>query len=256
MGTTAGPVQSIDRVIDIIETLSCTPQGMNLSTLSDAVNLHISTTHRLLVALAEHGYVIKDSVSGKYRLTLRLFEIGSRVSGILDLLTIAKPLLDELAAETQEAVHLVERDGNDVVYLYKAEPFHSVARMGSFVGLRNPMYCTGVGKCILANLPIQESKKIWDNTAIVPYTHNTITEFDLLLQELAQIRKQGYAIDNEEHEPGIRCIAVPIRNCEGSPIAAISIAAPVARMDEQTIQKIYPRILSITKRISSVLGHI
>ena len=96
--------------------------------------------------LTEHGYALKDSSSGKYRLTLRTFEIGSRVSSVWNLLSVAKPHLDELAATSQEAVHLVEQDGNGIVYLYKAEPFQQLVRMASHVGLRNPMYCTGVGK--------------------------------------------------------------------------------------------------------------
>lgn len=102
---------------------------------------------------------LKDSSSGKYRLTLRTFEIGSRVSSVWNLLSAAKPHLDELAATSQEAVHLVERDGNGIVYLYKAEPFQQLVRMASHVGLRNPMYCTGVGKSILALLPSEGSRR-------------------------------------------------------------------------------------------------
>lgn len=111
MRSTPGSVQSIDRVLEILETLSTAPLGMSLSDLSAATGLHISTTHRLVNVLTEHGYALKDSSSGKYRLTLRTFEIGSRVSSVWNLLSAAKPHLDELAATSQEAVHLVERDG-------------------------------------------------------------------------------------------------------------------------------------------------
>lgn len=110
MRSTPGSVQSIDRVLEILETLSTAPLGMSLSDLAAATGLHISTTHRLVNVLTEHGYALKDSSSGKYRLTLRTFEIGSRVSSVWNLLSAAKPHLDELAATSQEAVHLVERD--------------------------------------------------------------------------------------------------------------------------------------------------
>lgn len=135
MRSTPGSVQSIDRVLEILETLSTAPLGMSLSDLAATTGLHISTTHRLVNVLTEHGYALKDSSSGKYRLTLRTFEIGSRVSSVWNLLSAAKPHLDELAATSQEAVHLVERDGNGIVYLYKAKPFQQLVRMASHGGI-------------------------------------------------------------------------------------------------------------------------
>ena len=131
MASTHSSVQSIDRVFDIIETLSSVPQGMTLSDLASATDLHISTAYRLVTSLSEQGYARKDSASGKYRLTLRMFEIGSRVSNVLSLLPASKQFLDELANTTQEAVHLVERDGDGVVYLYKSEPFQHMPPISS-----------------------------------------------------------------------------------------------------------------------------
>ena len=150
------PVQSIDRLIDIIEALSGTPRGLALNELSASVGLHASTTHRLLAALAARGYVNKDIESGKYRLTMRLFEVGSRVVGGMNLVSLARPYLEHLAAITNEAIHLVVRDGDEVVYLYKEDLGDSSMRMASFVGLRTPMYCTAVGKSILSRLPESE----------------------------------------------------------------------------------------------------
>ena len=249
-------VQSIDRVLDIAETLSAAPLGMSLSDLAAATGLHISTAHRLVNVLAERGYAKKDTTSGKYRLTLRMFEIGSRVSGIWNLLAIAKPFLDELAALSQETVHLVERDGNTVAYLYKAEPFQQLVRMGSQVGLRNPMYCTGVGKSILSLLPTAEVEKIWQSEDICAYTPHTITDFDELVGQLEASRERGYAVDDEEHESGVRCIAAPIRNWAGAPVAAISVSAPAARMDGENMEKIRPHLLHATDEISRMMGQV
>lgn len=150
------PVQSIDRLFDIVEALSNAPRGMALSDLSAAVGLHTSTTHRLLAALVARGYVQKDIESGKYRLTMRLFEVGSRAVGGMNIVSLARPYLEHLAATTHEAIHLVVRDGDEVVYLYKENMGDSTVRMASFVGLRNPMYCTAVGKSILSCLPEAE----------------------------------------------------------------------------------------------------
>ena len=254
MRSSPGSVQSIDRVLEILETLSTAPLGMGLSDLAAATNLHVSKTHRLVNVLTEHVYALKDSSSGKYRLTLRTFEIGSRVSSVWNLLSAAKPHLDELAAECQESVHLVERDGTGIVYLYKAEPFQQLVRMSSHVGLRNPMYCTGVGKSILALLPQDEAEEIWNTEEIQAFTSHTITTFPDMVREMERIRARGYAIDDEEHEVGVRCIAVAIRNWAGSPVAAVSISAPVFRMDEATMQRLLPSLLRTADEISRMLG--
>lgn len=248
-----GSVQSIDRIFDIVETLAKFPQGMPLSDLAAATGLHVSTAHRLVQSLARRGYALKDR-NGRYRLTLRLYEIGSQVSGVLNLLTIARPMLEQLAILSQEAVHLVERDGEDVLYLYKAEPRQQLVRMGSSVGLRNPMYCTGVGKSILAQLPDDQLAEIWKNTTVCAYTEKTITDLDTLRADLALVRQRGYAIDDEEHEKGVRCIAVAIRNSFHVPVAAISVSAPASRLDDKTMQKLYPQLAAISQELSRILG--
>ena len=256
MAGSAGSVQSITRVLDIIETLSTAPQGMTLSDLSVSTNLHISTTHRLLTALVERGYARKDSESGKYRLTLRLFEIGGRVSGTTDLLSIAKPLLDDLANFSQEAIHLVQRDGSDVVYLYKSEPFQQLVRMASYVGCRNPMYCTAVGKSILAMLSPAEIQSVWENSNIYAHTEKTITTLERLQKDLEATRKRGYSIDDEENEPGVRCSAMAIRNWEGKALASVSVSAPASRLTQAAIERIYPQLRTLVNDISRQLGYI
>lgn len=255
MRSSTGSVQSIDRVLDILETLSTSPFGMSLSDLAAATGLHVSTAHRLVNVLCERGYAMKEPTGGKYRLTLRTFEIGSRVSGVWNLLSAAKPFLDELASFSQEAVHLVERDGNCVVYLYKAEPFQQLVRMASHTGLRNPMYCTGVGKSILSLLSDEELKKIWETETLTTYTPYTITELDTMKQELALTRERGYAMDNEEHELGVRCIAMPVRNWAGQPVAAVSISAPAMRLDAAEIQRLLPKLRNAASQISQMLGY-
>ena len=254
MAGRANPVQSIDRVIDILETLSSVPQGMSLSDLAEATHLHISTTHRLVGALADRGYARKDSNSGKYRLTLRLFEISRRVSTVLGMLDVSERFLEELANFSHEAVHLVERSENEVVYLYKFEPFQHVINMTSQVGSRNPMYCTGVGKSILAQLPRKEVEKIWNSTRIQAFTSQTITDLNDMYRELDLIRKRGYAFDNEEHDEGVRCIAAPIYNWERRPIGAVSISAPPSRLTDEAAEHLYPKLLETTSEISHLLG--
>ena len=235
------PVQSIDRVFDIVEALSSSPHGMSLTDLAAAVGLHVSTVHRLLASLSSRGYVQKDIETGKYRLTLKMFEVGSRAACGVNLVSIARPYLERLA----------EFSG---VYLYKEDTSSSIARMASFVGLKNPMYCTGVGKCILANLPPEAVRGIWDRSVITAFTPNTITDFDRLTAELKQIKAQGYALDNEEHEPGVFCIAAPIFDYSAHPVAAISVSAPASRMEPERIKEIAAQVVSSAGAITGVLG--
>lgn len=252
--TNSGPVQSIDRVLDIVETLAAAPQGLALFELGAATGLHVSTAYRLLNALGNRGYVRKDAISGKYRLTLRLFEVGSRVSGTIDLLSAAKPMLDDLSDFTQEAVHLARRDGSDMVYLYKAEPFRQLVRMESHVGHRAPMYCTAVGKSILALLPPEEVKVVWESSQIHEFTKSTIIDPAVFQEELEETHSRGYALDDEEHEPGVRCIAVAIQDWAGNPFAAVSISAPAFRMTREVMAADLPRMKHLAEEVSRLLG--
>lgn len=248
------PVQSIDRALDIVEALSVQPHGMLLKDLSAEVGLHVSTTHRLLASLVSRGYVQKDIETGKYRLTVRLFEIGSRAISGMNLVSISRPYLEQLAAGTGETVHLVARNNDEVVYLYKEDRRESVIHMASFVGLRSPMYRTAVGKSILALLPEEEIRRIWDRSVIEPLTPNTIVRYDDLLENLAIVRQRGWAMDNEENELGVLCIAAPIKDFTNTPIGAISISAPAARMTFSTCERFALKVIASTNAISRALG--
>lgn len=254
MATNGSPVQSINRVFDIIEALSTVSHGMLLTDLSAKVGLHVSTTHRLLSALVSRGYVQKDTETGKYRLTMRLFDVGSRVVGGLNLVSVSRPFLEHLADFTGEIIHLVVRNGDEVVYLYKEDSSNTIIRMASFVGLRSPMYCTAVGKSIMAHLPEDEARAIWDRTIVTAFTPHTIIHFSDLLLELEQIRLQGYAVDRQEHELGVFCVAAPIFDYSGTPIGAISASAPASRMEPSRVEAFAQQIIISANGITNLLG--
>lgn len=254
MADTGTRVQSIDRVFDIIETLSTATRGMALSGIAAEVGLHVSTTHRLLNSLVSRGYVQKDSGSGKYILTAKLFEVGSRAIGTMDLLSTSRPYLEHLASLSNETIHLVARYGDEVVYLYKEEGGTSTIRMASLVGLRNPMYCTAVGKSILANLSEQEVREIWSRTAVTSLTPNTIIHLDHLLEELELVRTRGYALDREENEAGVLCIGAPLLDFCNRPIGALSISAPATRVDDEKLNYLAAEIVAHANAITRLLG--
>ena len=248
-------VQSIDRIFLIIELLSMHPRGISLTEICTATSLPKGTVSRMLSALISHGYAVQEIDTKRYRLTMRMFEIGSRVTGSANILSVARPYLESLSNVSGEAVHLVSRVNDEVVYLYKEEASNSIVRMSSFVGLRNPMYCTGVGKSILAFLPDNEIRSIWQRTTPVRFTPKTITTLSGLEKEIQRIRQRGYAIDDEEHEAGVRCIAAPILNFSGNPVAAISLSAPAIRLNDAEIEKYAPMVMEAASNISRYFGN-
>ena len=152
-------VQSVERIFQLIEHLAAHPTGVSLQRLAEETGLAKSTVHRLLASLVGLGYVVQDEENGHYRLTLKMFELSSGIVDSMDIMGVAKAHLERLSQRTGEAVHLVIRDGRDIVYIYKTES--GPMRMSSRVGLRSPLYCTGVGKAILATLPGDELEDIW-----------------------------------------------------------------------------------------------
>ena len=172
----------------------------------------------------------------------------------MNLVSVSRPFLEHLASATGETIHLVARHGDEVVYLYKEDTSNSIVRMASFVGLRNPMYCTSVGKCILAYLPEDEVRAIWSRTVVTAFTPNTITDYDALTRELAAVRRDGYAMDNEEHELGVVCIGAPIFDYSGSPVAALSVSFPASRIGEERRVAFARDIKTNARAITNLLG--
>lgn len=255
MNDTSSSVQSIDRVLNIMELLAAYPLGLSLTEIAKLTKLHPSTAHRLLSTLIHRGYVCKLETAGNYRLTLRMLELGGQVANQSGVLPVARPIVEELATTTGALVHLVLRDGSQVVYVYKTDSSLNLANMGSRIGLRNPMYCTSVGKSILALLPPEEVKAIWADEEIIPYTSTTIVRLEDMNTELAATRARGYAIDNEEHEVGIGCVAAAIRNFAGQPIAAVSISSLIHRIKESEAE-LSAMVIAVADKVSRLLGYI
>lgn len=249
------PVQSAERIFGVLEALAETgPIG--LMELSTRLSLHKSTVHRLLLSLSCMGYVNQDS-SGKYTLTFKLVELSEKVKSKSDIVSIIHPLIVGLANECRETVHFVQRTGTEVFYLDKVEPKNpqdSAIRMASQVGLTRPMYCSAVGKAILAELKEEEVEYIWNNSLIERKTEYTITSLAALMNEITEIRKNGFALDNEENELGVRCIAVCIRDLQGQPNNAFSISTPAFRMTDGRVEELAIEILRTKESIQKMLG--
>lgn len=244
-------VQSVERIFQLIESLAAHPAGAGLQRLAQDTDLAKSTVHRLLASLVSLGYAAQDE-NGRYRLTLKMFELSSGIVNSMDIMDVAKVHLERLAQRTGEAVHLVIRDGQDIVYIYKTES--GPMRMSSRVGLRSPLYCTGVGKAILATLPADEVTNIWQHITPQKLTTHTIVEFDALQAQLAEVRTNGYAIDDEENELGVRCVAVAIPGVGGRADSAFSISGLAPYMTPERIRRIATLALDARTDIMADLG--
>lgn len=246
-------VQVLDRALAILDTLSAEGPDLSLADVSVALGLHKSTAHRLIMVLERHKLIERNSDNGRYRLGLKLFELGTKAVSKLDLRERARPFLERLMLETSETVHLCILDDSEVVYLDKVEPARSV-RMASSVGRRNPAYCTAVGKAMLAYLSDSQVEAIVRKQGLRAVTANTITSFVELKKELNAIRERGYAIDNEEIEEGVRCVGCVVRNFSGEPVAAISISAPAFRLTKDKVKSLAQPVVAAASALSAELG--
>lgn len=247
-------VQSVDRTLSILELLSNYNEGLGITEISSMVDLHKSTVHRLLATLMYKGYVLQDASNNKYKLSLKLYELGSKKIDNLDILKVFKQYTEELMKSVNEVVHLVIRDENDIVYIDKVEADNTI-RMASTIGRRSPLYRTSVGKAILAYLPEEEVNEIWENSKIEKLTDYTITKLEDLKKELDEIRNNGYAIDNEENELGVRCIGAPVFNYTGKVEGAISISGPTIRVTKDKIDVFASEVKKYANMISKDLGY-
>ncbi|AKL94153.1 transcriptional regulator KdgR [Clostridium aceticum] len=247
-------VQSVDRALSILEVLSDYEEGVGITEISSKIDLHKSTVHRLLVTLIYKGYVEQNPNTNKYRLTLKLLELGNKLIDKMDILSVAKPYLQQLKEVTNEVVHLVVREGTEIVYIDKVESDNKI-RMHSRIGTRSPMYCTSVGKAIMAYLSEEEVEGIWQDSEIKRFTQYTITDLQEMKKNLTKIRELGYALDEEENELGIRCIGSPIFAHNGEVCGAISVSGPTIRVTKQAIQNFKNYILEYSMKISKELGY-
>jgi DNA-binding IclR family transcriptional regulator len=247
-------VQVLDRALSVLDALALRAEGeCSLAELSEAVALHKSTVHRIVMVLERHRLVLKNPISGRYRLGLKLFELGSRAMAGSDLRVQARPYLNRVMAETGETVHLCILDDGEVLYVDKVEP-QKIVRLSSTIGRRSPAYCTSVGKAMLAYLPSEELDHIVRRCGLERRTKNTITSPANLHAELAETRARGYAIDNEENEEGVRCAGAAVLDYSGRPVAAISVSGPAFNITKEKIAVVTGPVVAAARMLSAQLG--
>ncbi|TCP19289.1 IclR family transcriptional regulator [Scopulibacillus darangshiensis] len=247
-------VKSVDRALDIIKIVSSNKEGCGVTEIANQIDINKSSVYRILVTLAQHGFIEQDESSGKYKIGYSFLEISSSLLESIDIRSEAMPFLKELESETDEVVHLVVYDQGEVVYIEKLEG-NQTLRTHSKVGRRAPMHCSAVGKAILSHQTPAEVAEIIKQNGLPKHTDYTITNKGRFLQELDDIKTKGYSLDLEENEYGIICIAVPVFDYLGKVMAAISVSGPSIRMSEDRIACLKQKIIESGSKISARLGY-
>jgi DNA-binding IclR family transcriptional regulator len=245
--------KSLAKSLTVLEMLASSPSPLSAAQLSRDLKLTRPTIYRILGTLARHEYVTRDADGPFYRPSFKLLDLGHRVLERTDLLSIARPILGDLAKQFKETVHLAVEEEGRMVYLDKVEgsgPFCTNSRTGR----RVPMHCTALGKAVLAHLPADRTRSILARYGLSKRTPRTIVTTARLEQELARVRRQGYAIDDVEFEDGVRCVGASVFDHRGLPVAAISVSAPVSRMARARAQAVGRVLHDAVAGVSRAMG--
>ncbi len=246
-------VQSVERTLDIVEALSANRTGIGVTELSKALTLHKSTVHRLLTTLMVRKYVEQDNESGKYRLSVKLFELGNAVLSKLNMRAHALPFLRELRERCRETVQLSIVDQNEVLYIDVLESPEKIG-VKAAIGERAPLYCTAAGKVWLSHLPDERAQEVMKGVEYKPRTTATITSFDRLRDELSKVRETGVAKDMKEYDDDMCGLSAAIRNYRGRVIACISLAVPASRYTDASFSELAKLTRETADKISYSVG--
>ena len=247
-------IHSVTKALNLLKVFSNSTPELSLMEISNLIGFNPSSTYRLLVTLEDAGFVEQNEKSGRYHLGLSCLRLASSFQAQNDLRKIALPIMQQLREEYKETVHLARLVGNEVIYLEKLVALLPIGIIGVPPGGRAPAYCTALGKVMLAYQPEKEIWRMYQDKPFVVYTSNTIHSVEQLIQTLADIRAQGYAIDNEEIDLGVKCVAVPIHNHSHRTIASMSISGPSERIDMLVDKRgVIEALLSASQRISERL---
>jgi DNA-binding IclR family transcriptional regulator len=251
-GPGAAPVGVISKVLRILEALQGSSAGLGLKAICDLTGIHKSTAHRFLKHLEREGYLVRTE-AGAYLIGPRLSQMSTRGSQGATLQAVARPILWELWKSTQETVNLAVLDQGTVLYVDVIESPHEF-RLSSRVGTRRSLHVTALGKALAAFLPVDLRASILSTIKFQPATPKTIMNLVHFRQELEKIRRQGYAVDDEEAVQGARCVSAPILNADREPIAAVSVSGPVTRVSPNQVAALAGAVSSAARAISVAMG--
>ena len=247
-------IQAVSHALDLLEQFHDDVDELGVTELSKRLKLHKNNVFRLLATLESRGYIEQNRATENYRLGLKSLELGQTFIKQMGLLRQAKPILEKLVAQCNETSYVAIFKEGYIVYLDVVETDLTV-RVVSRVGSRLPAYCTAAGKIHLAFMSDEEMETVLPPGEFKAYTPTTLTSREQLKKELVEVVEKGYAIDNEELDPGVRCVAAPIRDYTRRIVGAVSISGPSMRLtDDRIEQELIPLVLQAGEELSTRLG--
>jgi IclR family transcriptional regulator, KDG regulon repressor len=245
-------IKSINKALDLLEFLSGNGHEIGIAEISKTLDMGLSTVHRILNTLKYRGYVIQNQKNAKYRLGIKLFELGCEVQSTKSLIKIIRPYLRKLSKMINETINLAILEGKEVIYLDTIESSETL-RTGIVQGTRTPAHCTALGKALLSFLSDNDFKQLYKNDeSVISITPKSISLLNELKKELIKVKEQGYALDREESMIGINCVGVPIFNGKREPLAAISITGPASRFTMDKIENAKNKLMIVSKEVSNL----
>ncbi len=248
-------MKSLHKTLDILDLIA--EKGpVGIHDIFVITNYPHSTIHRIISTLVERRYLRQDSATKKYSISLKFLELGNKVQEQFDVAAISHPHLQRLMIETEESANLVIQDGDEVVYLNHAKSEKSMIKIFTTLGARTPLYSTGVGKMFLSQWNKSDLDLYLQRTDRKPFTPNTLVSRNDILDELDRIKALGYAVDNEEMETGVRCVAAIILDYFGKAIGAVSISGPALRITPDQIENLAEKVKHCALAVSQELGYL
>jgi DNA-binding IclR family transcriptional regulator len=246
-------LSSVATAMRLMKAFSEDEVEIGISALAKRLGIAKSTAHRLAATLVSEGMLERDRDSGKYRLGVGLFRLGALVRRRMEVSNEARPYLYDLRAAVNESVHLAILDGAEVMYVYNLESTHAV-RSRSDLGARKPAHATAEGQAILAFQPADVVERVIA-AGLRPLTPSTVTTPERFQKTLAAVRQRGCAIEDEESEIGMVCVAAPIRDDTGAVVAALGLAGPVTRLSKKAVAGVIPHVIATANQVSARLGY-
>lgn len=248
-------IKSVSHALDLLEVLTGNEGELGVTEIGKRLGLQKNNVFRLLATLETRGYVEQNKLTENYRLGLKPLELGKALLRHCALTTQCKEVLRNLVSRCNETVSVAVFRGGRVIYIDVEETTESV-RVVSRLGAALPLYCTSIGKVLLAFREQDEITAFLKETPLVAFTEKTVTDWEALNHQFSLIRRQGYALDDEEYELSVKCIAVPIRDHSGSVVAGLSISGPAHRLPPSRItEELIPSLMNAGQELSKRLGY-
>ena len=244
-------VKSLYKAIKLLDFFTIDSPERGISELAELSGMLKSSVHNIVTTFEACGFLEKNPQNSKYRLGIKMLQLNNTLYTTNDLRNTVRPYMEKAGSFCNECVYFAVPSDIEIVYLDAVYP-NGIMAGRSVIGIKAPMYCTGIGKTIMAHMEPEQIDKVI-KAGLASFTPNTITEREKMLKELALIRERGYAIDNMEHEYGIKCVAVPIRNIRGNEVAAMSVSGPSLRFTEEKIAEYAKFLKNISDELKGII---